>query len=286
MSKWWRNPFSLQLWNVVKANGGSFKRHPQDARRHELWPHYSFLWLRVWGTCGFDFAFSDVGVVARWQPLAQGAVHSDLSGYPAYSDSAKVHSNSVVLKSKLKDNCQWHWTIWTAWAWHVLIVKKNRSLKPKDGCSPLASHQFQTLAPQAFLYLQGKPLKCWSRVRQMCRCMNNKHYTSILPCHDVVMKWSWYSRCYHPVDPDLCMIYPFAGLFSLFLLVLLVLLHPVALSKRFCHRSLFSLFGLLLECLIAWADCDCISFWFLSHTMQQTLLWQASLFLSQQIPGA
>ena len=74
--------------------------------------------------------------------------------------------------------------------------------------------------------------------------------------------------------------------FSLFLLVLLVFLHPVALSKRFCHGSLFSLFGLLFECLIAWADCDCLSFWFLSHTLQQTLLWQASLFLSQQIPGA
>ena len=106
---------------------------------------------------------------------------------------------------------------------------------------------------------------------------DNTHYnpssTSILPCHDVVMKWLWCSRCYHPVDPDLCMIYPFAGLFSLFLLVLLVLLHPVALSKRFCHRSLFSLFGLLLECLIAWADCDCLSFWFfVSHTEANSAL--------------
>lgn len=125
----------------------------------------------------FDFAFSDVGLVARWQPLAQGAVHSDLSGYLAYSDSAKVHTNSFVLKNKLKD-CRW--TIWMVWAWHVLIVKNSEYLKPKDGCSPLASHQFQTLAPQAFLYLQGGPLKCWSRVRRMCRCMNNTHYTSIL----------------------------------------------------------------------------------------------------------
>ncbi len=110
--------FPLQLWNVVKANGGSFKRHPQDARRHELWPHYSLLWLRS-NIAPFDFAFSDVGLVARWQPLAQGAVHSDLSGSLAYSDSAKGHFNSVVLKPKLKD-CEWHWTIWTAWAWHVL----------------------------------------------------------------------------------------------------------------------------------------------------------------------
>jgi len=47
----WRHPelvVGTRSW--YEANGGSFKRHAQDARRHE------------------------------WQPLAQGAVHSDLSG--------------------------------------------------------------------------------------------------------------------------------------------------------------------------------------------------------------
>ncbi len=78
--------------------------------------------------------------------------------------------------------------------------------------------------------------------------------TSILPCHHMVMKWSWYLGCYHP-------------LLSFRIYVSSIHLHffshcfcysptsPFALSKRFCHRSLFSS---LLECL------DCLG-WLWLH---------------------
>ena len=78
--------------------------------------------------------------------------------------------------------------------------------------------------------------------------------TSILPCHHMVMKWSWYLGCYHPllsfrIYVSSIHLYFFSHCFCY------SPTSPFAPSKRFCHRSLFSS---LLECL------DCLG-WLWLH---------------------